>query len=49
MTNNKYSVGFQLIHKSDSKDTLIRKFSINVRKDDVVWHRDKKERKIYYI
>jgi hypothetical protein len=49
MSNNKYSVGFPFSHENVSKDTFIRKFSKNVSKDELVWHRDKEDREIEII
>ena len=46
MSNKKYDKGFPFSHKEVSKNTFIRKFSKDVSKDDLVWHRDKESREV---
>ena len=49
MSKNKYSAGFPFSHRDISDNSFIRKFSKDVDKDELVWHRDREDREIEIV
>lgn len=49
MLNKNYNKGFPFSHKEVSENTFVRKFSKDVSKDELVWHRDEEDREVEVV
>lgn len=49
MLNKNYDKGFPFSHKEVSENTFVRKFSKDVSKDELVWHRDEEDREVEVV